>query len=198
MERQPHTPAKYWFGSDLHHGHSNVIQYCSRPFRDSDHQDEELVSTWNKYVKPQDIAFILGDFSFYQPDRTTAILRAMNGQKTLVKGNHDHGKDTSKVIGWNRVMTYHEQKLDEDRVVLSHFPFMSWHQQHRGAYHLHGHCHGSMRYPGELAQTRILDVGVDHIAKLTGEYRPLEWSEIKALLSGRKSGHSDDHHRVRA
>jgi calcineurin-like phosphoesterase family protein len=190
-------PPKYWFASDFHFGHSNIVKFTARPFKSMEEQDTVLVESWNKYVKPGDLAFILGDFSFYQSARTSDILRSMNGQKTLVKGNHDHSRDVSLVQGWSRVLTYHEQKIGDDRVVMSHFPFMSWHQMHRGSYHLHGHSHGSMRYPGELGNTRIIDVGVDHLAKLTGEYRPMEWDEIKDLLSERKTRHSDDHHMPR-
>lgn len=197
MDRHIQAPPKYWFASDFHFGHSKVINFCNRPFSGMEEQDNELVDTWNKYVKPGDVAFILGDFSFYAPSMTTQILKSMNGQKTLIKGNHDHSKDTSMVQGWSRVLNYHEQRIEGDRIVMSHFPFLSWHQIHRGAYHLHGHCHGSMRYPGELGNTRIMDVGVDHIAKLKGEYRPLEWSEVQDILSERKVRHSDDHHETR-
>lgn len=194
--RDHQAPARYWFGSDFHMGHKNILEHYPRPFKDMAQQDYALVDEWNKCVLPTDVGFILGDFSFYAPAKTSEILKSMNGQKTLIKGNHDH--DLSKVKGWLRVLTYHEQLIDGDRVVMFHNPILSWHQIHRGAYHLHGHCHGSMRYPGDLGNARIMDVGLDHMVKLTGAYRPMEWSEIKALLSHRKSGHSDDHHEVRS
>jgi calcineurin-like phosphoesterase family protein len=161
-------------------------------------QDEQLIAQWNDKVKPGDIAFIIGDFSFYEAPRTSNILKSMNGQKTLVRGNHDHSKTISLTVGWSRVLHYHEQRIDGDRIVLSHFPFMSWHGQQKGAYHLHGHCHGNMRYPGELGSTRIMDVGIDNLSNVIGGYGPIEWSEIKELLSKRKPGHSDDGHRVRS
>ena len=191
------SPPTYWFGSDFHFGHGNILSHCDRPFESMEHQDEVLISTWNSYVKPGDVAFILGDFSFYKPEKTSNILRRMNGQKTLVRGNHDYSREVVHTQGWSRVLTYHEQRLDKDRVVMSHFPFLSWHQMHRGAYHLHGHSHGSLAYPDALKSARIMDVGIDHIAKLVGEYRPLKWGEIRDLLSERSSGVSVDHHSVR-
>lgn len=196
MEHNQQLP-KYWFGSDFHFGQTNILDYCNRPFMDMRHQDQELVRIWNYYVRPGDVAFILGDFSFYSPSITTKILTSMNGQKTLIKGNHDHTKDLKHIQGWSRVLSYLELRLGLDRVVLSHFPIMSWHQMHRGSYHLHGHSHGSLQYPGELGLTRIMDVGLDHIVKLTSEYRPLEWVEIKGLLSKRMECYSGDHHKVR-
>lgn len=192
-----HQPMKYWFASDFHFGHRKVLDYCSRPFTDMDHQDQVLVETWNSFVKPQDVVFVLGDFSFYEAKKTTNILRSLIGQKTLIKGNHDKNSRLKDVLGWSRVLTYHEQRIEEDHIILSHFPFMSWNRMHRGSYHLHGHSHGSMRYPGDLAQSRILDVGIDHTNARVGLYRPLEWSEIKDSLSGRRFGFSTDHHEVR-
>jgi calcineurin-like phosphoesterase family protein len=188
---------KWWFGSDFHFGHKNVINFCNRPFEDMAEQDSSLVETWNKYVGPQDNAFILGDFSFYRAVETTKLLQSMNGHKLLVKGNHDHSRELGRVSGWLRWVHYHEMDLAEDRVTMSHFPMLSWHRMHRGAYHLHGHCHGTLSYPEGLLDARILDVGIDHIARLTGEYRPMEWSEIKEVLKGRRGGTSVDHHAVR-
>lgn len=190
-------PPKFWFISDLHVGHNNVLKHCNRPFLGMPQQTEVFRDSWNLRVAPGDIVFVLGDFSFYDSDTTGRILRSLNGQKTLIRGNHDHSNTLAKTVGWNRVLHYHEQMIDGDRVCLFHFPILSWHQIHRGAYHLHGHCHGSMNYPGDLGNARIMDVGVDNIAKLTGEYRPMEWSEIKELLSKRKYAHSDDHHQLR-
>ena len=188
-------PAKYWFGSDFHFGHNNIIDFMKRPYATIEEHDAGLVATWNKYVAPWDIVYVIGDFSFLRPERTTAILKQLNGQKNLVRGNHDHTKDLASQDGWNRVIHYHEQRMDSDRIILSHFPIMSWHQMHRGAYHLHGHSHGQMNYPGQLGQTRIMDVGVDNIAKLTGEYRPMEWTEIKELLSARLPRFHGDYQR---
>lgn len=195
--QQQATP-NTWFGSDFHFGHINILNFTDRPFMSMEAHDLGLIETWNKYVKPLDIAFVLGDFSFYDAGRTSAILQALNGQKTLIKGNHDHSKQLSRVHGWNKVTPYLEHRVGDDRIVMSHFPFMSWHQQHRGAYHLHGHAHGTMKYPGDLAQSRILDVGIDHTYKLTGEHRPLSWEEIKGLLDGRRASHSVDYHQVRS
>ena len=36
-----------YYTSDLHLGHQNVIQHCSRPFVTADEMDEELIRRWN-------------------------------------------------------------------------------------------------------------------------------------------------------
>lgn len=189
------TTPTWWFGSDFHFGHQRMLQDGYRPFASVQEMDERLIETWNQYVKPWDIVMVLGDFSFYKPDITSKILGRLNGQKTLIKGNHDSSKDNVRVVGWNRVLHYHEQRLMNRTFVLSHFPFLTWNRMHYGAYHLHGHSHGSLHYPPPLDRARILDVGIDHIVKLKGQYRPLAVEEVIDLLSLRGPT-STDHHRI--
>ena len=45
-----------------------------------------------------------------------------------------------------------------ERMVLCHFPMLTWNRSHFGVIHLHGHSHGNMKYPYPM---RIMDVGVD-------------------------------------
>lgn len=182
-----------FFTSDQHHGHNNVLSFCNRPFTDIAGQDEALTTEWNAIVRPQDRVFVLGDFSFYDPNKTSAVLSRLNGQKTLIKGNHDSSEALKKTTGWQRVLTYHEERIEGVKVVMSHFPFLSWNQMHRGSYCLHGHSHGSLNVPHELLAARLMDVGVDVAAQVFGTYRPFEWSEIVNALS-RTAPVSVDHH----
>lgn len=191
---------KLWFAADHHHGHERAITHNRRPFRNLQDQDLTLIEAHNRYVKPGDRTFIIGDFSFYDAEKTSEILALMNGTKNLIKGNHDHSKVNKAVKGWDRVLQYHEERMDykgfDHRVCLFHFPILVWHQSHDYATHIHGHCHGNLRVPKELAQARMFDAGIDNIAKLFGEYRPVELNEVMDLLAHRRS-FSLDHHSVR-
>lgn len=53
---------KYWFTSDFHLGHFNIIRYCDRPFKSLKQMNETLIKRFNERVNPEDLVFFLGDF----------------------------------------------------------------------------------------------------------------------------------------
>lgn len=83
---------KYWFTSDTHFGHANIIEYCNRPFKDVDDMENKIVKNWNKVVKPEDVVFHLGDFIFR--GKPSEIKKKLNGKIILIKGNHDSHNDS--------------------------------------------------------------------------------------------------------
>lgn len=54
----------YWFSSDFHFGHTNVIGYSKRPFENPAVMDETIISNWNDVVQERDECYFLGDFCF--------------------------------------------------------------------------------------------------------------------------------------
>lgn len=185
---------KTFFTSDLHFGHANVIKYSLRPFADVDAMNAALVNNWNAVVGAGDRVYILGDLSFLPQSMLVYYLGAMNGRKVLVYGNHDKRlRKTPTVLQLlddaTDLMTV--KVADEDatdgvqRIVLCHYPMLVWDQSHRGAWHLHGHCHGTL--PDDPSALRI-DVGVD-----CWNYRPVEYREIKARMK-LKTWRPRDHH----
>jgi calcineurin-like phosphoesterase family protein len=186
-----------FFTSDYHFAHKNIVKWSERPYADADAMGEALVDEWNAVVKPNDRVFVLGDFSFADADKTSAILKCLVGQKFLVQGNHDSNSALKKTVGWCNVRHYIDMRIGEDRIVLSHFPILSWHQMHRGAYHLHGHCHGNLKLPPALENARMMDVGIDATVKWTGKYRPVAWEEIVEKLKDKDAGSTTDGHKIK-
>lgn len=186
-----------FFTSDLHFGHAKILEFTPRPWETVEDMDEGLIEEWNGVVKPADRVFVVGDFSFRNGKDTDTILSRLKGQKFLVQGNHDHSKTIAATQRWGWVRQRDTHRIGEDRIVLDHFPMLSWLNMSRGYYHLHGHSHGSLRLPESLQSARIMDVGVDATVKLTGSYRPMAWEEVKEALSN-KGPVSVDGHKVKS
>ena len=129
--------------SDLHFGHSNVINFDHRPFADRDEMDRVLISLWNSRVSEDDHVYIVGDFCYRNGNTADWYLRQLKGHKHLVIGNHDG--DTLKN---EKAMAYFEtaEKMihvtDGDKqICLCHFPIAEWNGFHKGHWHIYGHIH---------------------------------------------------------
>jgi len=163
--------------SDLHFSHRNIIDFCNRPWDTVEEMNEGLISNWNSVVGPKDQVYILGDFAFGGPKRLEYAVNRLNGQKYLVKGNHDYFKNLKKAPGafaW--IKDYYELKLEDKkgikrRIVMSHFPMSSWHGMGHGAIHLHGHTHGSSINPNTLIYSEDEDTrwAVEKVNNLASE-----------------------------
>lgn len=52
----------YYYISDMHLGHKNVLKFDSRPFESVEEMNETLIANWNVKVTDEDDVWILGDF----------------------------------------------------------------------------------------------------------------------------------------
>lgn len=180
------------FTSDQHFDHAKVIEYAKRPFSSVGEMNECIIARHNEKVKPDDMVFHLGDFAFSSsPARIEELVSRLNGKKTFIFGNHDNyqlfplpGKGSRKVEDylihwWYSNETVKEFKLNDDagnthRLVMSHYPMLSWNKSFHGSYHLHGHSHGYIPFDPKV---RRLDVGVD-----PSNFYPLSLDEVHEKL----------------
>ena len=124
--------------SDLHFGHKNILTYDNRPYFSVSEMDENLINNWNNVVDKDDFVYILGDVSWYGKLKEDEILNRLNGDKILIRGNHDDNTTSSYYF---QVADYMEVKDGDKKVVLSHYPILSFNGMHHGAIHLYGHVH---------------------------------------------------------
>lgn len=178
---------QYWFISDLHFGHKNILKFNpkTRQYKDIDEMDEAIIRHWNSKVETGDIVYILGDFSFRNVKDTIKILKRLNGVKILIEGNHDRKalKDNEFKEQFFDIQPYLATVINDKKFVMFHFPIYEWDHMHRGAYHLHGHVHG---HPTGV-KGRILDVGWDAQGTLLSfqdVVRILEKKEIRTHGDG--------------
>ncbi|TCA41722.1 hypothetical protein E0J16_34095 [Rhizobium pisi] len=149
-----------FFTADHHFGHQLMLK--DRPFGSTEEMDYHLIDAWNSVVKPDDIVWHLGDFSYHDADRTASIFSQLKGRKRLVLGNHDSDNrgDVRRSIAnlaWDIEPThYAECRQDGERVILNHYAMRTWNASVHGSWHLFGHSHGRLPAFG-----RSRDCGVD-------------------------------------
>lgn len=136
---------KQLYISDTHFGHANCLHFDARPFRDVTHQEEEMIERWNRAVNAEDHVYILGDFCWQKEDEWARLLNLLNGQKTLILGNHDVTPCKTRRF----FADVKEMKTIEDngrKVVLCHYPSPCYKNHFYGWYHLYGHVHTSFEW----------------------------------------------------
>ncbi len=199
-----------FFTSDLHIGHRSILKYtergpimvgCAQQGEDEEIEKGELErrlhvhNNWvlnriNATVGPTDHLYILGDLFF--GDKWLAghwIDQLKCKHRIFIEGNHDDDLMSfyrnsglfEEVHG-----SYHEIKVNGHKIILSHYPIAEWNRGHKGALHLHGHCHGNFDYKSaNLQDKKILDVGWDNSIKVLGEYTPFSLEQIEEYMKGR-------------
>jgi len=176
----------YYFTSDLHLGHTNILKYDNRPFSSIRDHDKTIINNWNSIVNDEDDIFFLGDFALTYPSYAENLMLQLQGNKYFIKGNHDK-KDILKL--YQKYGTYlgelKEIEINNQKIVLCHYAMLVWNRSHHGTWHLHGHSHHSL--PIDKNSLR-LDVGING-----WDYIPISFGKVKEELSRRKFK-STDHH----
>jgi calcineurin-like phosphoesterase family protein len=197
-----HEKQNIFFISDLHVGHKNVLKFDGRPFADVDEMHVEMIKRWNSVVGPEDTVYFLGDLAFARDELTKWFIYSLQGKIHFILGNHDKMKDIVKFGRWESVHESYTEIgiLDPDsleargsqgyqKIILSHYPILSWNKAHHGSWHLHGHCHGSLiKSQQEYYKRKVMDVGCNVI-----DYTPISYEKVKGIMV-RKNISAVDHH----
>ena len=130
--------------SDTHFGHAGVCRFTHpddpdvklRPWDNADEMDEEMVRRWNDRVRPTDKVYHLGDVVINR--KALKTLHRLNGDKVLIRGNHDIFPDVEYREYFREVRAYHVM----NGMILSHIPI---HPESLGRFgvNIHGHLHAS-------------------------------------------------------
>ena len=129
--------------SDTHFGHAGVCKFTEadgvtkiRPWTDPDEMDEEMVRRWNDRVRPNDKVYHLGDVVINR--RALPTLARLNGDKVLIRGNHDIFRDDEYRTYFRELRAYHVM----NGMILSHIPL---HEASLGRFgvNIHGHLHSN-------------------------------------------------------
>ena len=134
-----------YFISDTHFNHKNIIKYCNRHFDNVEQMNETLIKNWNEVISNTDTIYHLGDFALGNKDEILNIFSKLNGNKYLIRGNHDKwSANTYENFGFN-VLKNAPIRLDEYKLLLSHIPVPDI-QIPKGFINIHGHIHNKKLY----------------------------------------------------
>ncbi len=132
-----------WLISDTHFGHEKTCTVFKRadgsplrPFSSAEEMDEEMVRRWNERVRPKDKVYHLGDVVINR--RALSTLSRLNGDKVLIRGNHDIFRDDEYRQYFRELRAYHVM----NGMILSHIPIHADSIARFGT-NIHGHLHAN-------------------------------------------------------
>jgi calcineurin-like phosphoesterase family protein len=143
----------YWFTSDEHYNHNNVMQFCKRPFWGWKEMNETLIRKHNERVDSHDTVYHLGDFKFGANGPNVHLLMdLLNGNKVFLLGNHDRNN------GLNTPLKYAMIKTFGKIILLTHKPEDAMMIMDGGGIDLAfvGHVHEKWKF-----KKGMINVGVD-------------------------------------
>ena len=165
--------------SDTHFGHTGVCRFMGpdgvtklRPWDNADEMDDEMVRRWNETVRPNDKVYHLGDVVINR--KALKTLHRLNGDKVLIKGNHDIFRLEEYTPFFRDVRGYHVM----NGMILSHIPV---HVSSLGRFgvNIHGHLHAhrvmfydTMTHKEEV-DPRYFCVSVEHT-----DYTPVLFEDV--------------------
>lgn len=189
-----------FFTSDLHLNHTKIIEYCHRPFKDTEEMNNILLNNLNNELSKVNHPILIncGDIIFSNVSTYDEQMDMIKADKIYnIIGNHDIKNilqrrqfipyDENSRIYWSTELLV--QILDDTnknkiltQFTVSHYPHCSG--QFFGSFNIHGHLHTPSdldSYTGsdidiarKLKETAITyDVGVDG-----NDYKPVKLTDI--------------------
>jgi len=170
--------------SDTHFGHKGVCHFTRndgvtklRPFDTPEEMDEFMVEAWNAKVKPNDKVYHLGDVVINR--RSLPIMDRLNGDKVLIRGNHDIFKDEDYRKYFRELRAYHVM----NGMILSHIPI---HTESIGRFgvNIHGHLHANrvMRDLAVCGRLDVVDVRYHNVCVEMTDFAPILFEEVIARI----------------
>ena len=163
--------------SDTHFGHAGVCRFLRedgtklRPWDNPDEMDEAMVKAWNETVKPTDKVYHLGDVVINR--KALKTLHRLNGDKVLIKGNHDIFRLEEYTQHFREVRAYHVM----NGMILSHIPL---HPESLGRFgvNIHGHLHSNRVMKDNGYGGKVIDPRYHSVCVEMTDFRPILFEDV--------------------
>lgn len=185
--------------SDTHFGHAGVCRFMRddgvtklRPWDDPNEMDESMVKAWNETVRPKDKVYHLGDVVINR--KALKILGRLNGDKVLIKGNHDIFRLEEYTPYFRDIRAYHVM----NGMILSHVPV---HKDglYRFGTNIHGHTHANRVMMDDGYGKKIIDTSYHCVCVEQTDFRPILFEDVISRIQkeggavGFKNGNGPQH-----
>lgn len=177
-----------WFIGDHHFMHRNIIKYTGRPFESILIMNQIMIDRWNEVVGPNDLVYHLGDFIFGGKNLIKRFAEVLNGDKILIKGNHDKNANRFLDAGFLEVHDRIELNIAGENVIICHYPyfndlepylkFSDKRPKDEGQWLIHGHVHKAW-----LFNEKMINVSVEN-----WNYYPVSINYINQLIKENPRG----------
>ena len=165
--------ANVFLVSDTHFGHAGVCHFTNydgtklRPWDNPEEMDEAMIERWNAVVKPNDKVYHLGDVVINR--KALKTLHRLNGDKVLIKGNHDIFRLNEYTEHFRDIRGYHVL----NGMILSHIPV---HEESiaRFGVNIHGHLHSNRVMKDGVIDPRYFNVSVEQI-----DFTPISIDDLR-------------------
>ena len=165
--------------ADTHFGHENIIKYESRPFLNYEEMDKALIKNWNSVVKPEDLVYVLGDFTLSRRMIVISnLVKKLHGRKILIMGNHDTRKPADYINCGFEVAT-RKPLMVEPGVILMHEPFEDASLIASNYIYFFGHVHSNRSLMDDYPN--CMCVSVERI-----RYTPIDFDECLREIRKKK------------
>jgi calcineurin-like phosphoesterase family protein len=170
-----------FFIADQHFYHSNILnflkedgQHLRTGFSTINDMNDYIIKSHNSVVKKNDKVYFIGDVIMKKSAWMYEIIQEMNGEKILIRGNHDNAKLNIYAKYFKDVRATHGMKTSNHRrLCLSHIPI---HVDSLGnAFNIHGHLHHK-----EINDYRYINVGCELL-----NYIPISIQGISEIIEKR-------------
>lgn len=126
-----------------------------------------LITRHNARVKPDDKVYFLGDFAMHR--KGIALASRFNGQKRLIRGNHDIFPTKDYLPFFKEI---YATRIVDRQFLLSHIPIREEEIPAWG-WNVHGHTHNN--HPADHYGSKYINVSIEMI-----DYTPINLDELRA------------------
>ena len=168
--------------SDTHFGHAGVCKFLRedgtklRPWDDPNEMDEEMIKRWNETVRPNDKVYHLGDVVINR--KALSILDRLNGDKVLIKGNHDIFKLEDYTKYFRDIRSYHVV----NGMILSHIPVHESNLYRFGT-NIHGHLHEKrVTMLDTYLSEKVIDPRYFNVCVERTDFRPISLETVFEMI----------------